>query len=478
MSSPPVEDLPPPVAPPRRRWPRRLILGAIVLVALVAGLYALFDYLQERDLHEAVAEADRLDPGWRFEDLQKARAEVPDDENAAPVVLAARAQMPARWLTGPPPPGRERLEDALADRAPPERLDDETRKDLGAELKRVAAALDTARGLADRPRGRYAVAWTKDHVGTLMPHLEQVRDVIRMLVLDAARRSAEGDGEGALRSCRAALNAARSVGDEPAMVSFLTRIAGTGQAVRALERALAQPEAPAAALEELQRLLAGEAEEPLQLRAARAERIGYYECLEVMRAGKFDRKSYGLATSFLGATGDDLLDRGKARGCEAAFLHYCNELVEIAKLPTQEQPERLKALRAPTHQLPTLLQGLMQGGSTDWPRYAQSFHRAKAELRCAEAALAAERYRLAEGRWPDDLAALVPRYVAAVPADPFDGQPLRLRRLPDGLVVYSVGPDRTDDGGNLDRKRPTAPGTDIGFQLWDVSRRGAAPAPK
>jgi len=59
-----------------------------------------------------------------------------------------------------------------------------------------------------------------------------------------------------------------------------------------------------------------------------------------------------------------------------------------------------------------------------------------------------------------------------VPADPFDGKPLRLGHLPDGLVIYSVGPDKTDDGGKIDRSHPGAPGTDLGFQLWDPDRRG------
>src|SRR5262249_27742509 len=139
-------------------------------------------------------------------------------------------------------------------------------------------------------------------------------------------------------------------------------------------------------------------------------------------------------------------------------LRYANELVEIAKLPTEAQKERLAAL-VPPRQLPLLLDALTRG--EDWSELAQSFHRTRAELRCAAAALAAERYRLAEKRWPDSLDVLVPRYLAAVPADPFDGRPLRCRRLPDGFVVYSIGPDGTDDGGKVDRKRSKAPGLDV-----------------
>jgi hypothetical protein len=36
----------------------------------------------------------------------------------------------------------------------------------------------------------------------------------------------------------------------------------------------------------------------------------------------------------------------------------------------------------------------------------------------------------------------------SVPADPFDGKPMRYRKLAKGYVVYSVGPDMKDEGGD------------------------------
>ena len=70
-----------------------------------------------------------------------------------------------------------------------------------------------------------------------------------------------------------------------------------------------------------------------------------------------------------------------------------------------------------------------------------------AGLANAQAAVAIERWRLAHpGRLPDTLAELVPTYLAAVPLDPFDGQPVRYKKLPVGYVVYSVGTGWTDQG--------------------------------
>jgi hypothetical protein len=67
---------------------------------------------------------------------------------------------------------------------------------------------------------------------------------------------------------------------------------------------------------------------------------------------------------------------------------------------------------------------------------------------------------------------LVPRYLSEVPNDPFDGKPLRLKHTEDGLVIYSVGLDGDDNGGNLGRgTQLLKPGTDLGAQLWNVKDR-------
>jgi hypothetical protein len=72
----------------------------------------------------------------------------------------------------------------------------------------------------------------------------------------------------------------------------------------------------------------------------------------------------------------------------------------------------------------------------------------RAQARTALVALALERFRLANnGQLPDQLAALVPAYLDKIPFDPFDGQPIRFKKLPTGYVVYSVGSDQKDDGG-------------------------------
>jgi hypothetical protein len=64
-------------------------------------------------------------------------------------------------------------------------------------------------------------------------------------------------------------------------------------------------------------------------------------------------------------------------------------------------------------------------------------------------AIALKRHQLKHGKLPDKLTELTPDFLASVPIDPMDGQPLRYKPNPDGsFLLYSVGEDGKDDGGN------------------------------
>jgi hypothetical protein len=63
-------------------------------------------------------------------------------------------------------------------------------------------------------------------------------------------------------------------------------------------------------------------------------------------------------------------------------------------------------------------------------------------------AYALERYRLAQGTYPETLDTLVPQFIEKLPRDIVNGAPLLYRRVEDGtFLLYSVGWNETDDGG-------------------------------
>ena len=70
--------------------------------------------------------------------------------------------------------------------------------------------------------------------------------------------------------------------------------------------------------------------------------------------------------------------------------------------------------------------------------------------RAMRIAVAVERYRRDHGEHlPNDLQALIPAYLPAVPIDPFSGNDMRFASDAGGYVVYSVGANRREDGGDV-----------------------------
>jgi len=63
------------------------------------------------------------------------------------------------------------------------------------------------------------------------------------------------------------------------------------------------------------------------------------------------------------------------------------------------------------------------------------------------ASLARQSWHADRGGYPATLDELVPEYLATVPTDPFGDRPLTYRRTADGYQLYSLGPNRVDDGG-------------------------------
>jgi hypothetical protein len=81
--------------------------------------------------------------------------------------------------------------------------------------------------------------------------------------------------------------------------------------------------------------------------------------------------------------------------------------------------------------------------------YAPTYWMRQATIRLLIIELALVEFHRNHHRWPSKLDELVPRYVSTIPNDPLDPRlgPLRYGRTPSGYVLYSVGPNRNDDGG-------------------------------
>ncbi len=456
---------------PRRRWRKPLLLATLVLLIVVgtpAALYLYHSRAADAALEEALAETDRHDPGWRLEDLEAKRRVIPDAENAALRVLAAAKHLPKNWEDRPPSVDLPEL--------PPVQLYPEDAKALRAERKLLEPVLVEARKLSRLPAGRYPITWTPNFIDTLIPHIPKARMVASLLEWDATLLAHDGDMAGAIDRCQACLNAGRSIGDEPLLISLLVRVAIRSIAVKALERTVAQGQPPPASLAAAQKALEEAARDTALVTALRGERAGQHSMMANVESGKITlsevtggKPERGFWNSVSG-----LWVTPRVKHSHAWMLNYLTEVIEVAQKPAPEREARLRQLEAAVTEAPPLARALC----TALSKVADADTRGAAVSGCAIAGLASERYRREHGRWPESLDELVRAgFLQAVPTDPYDGGQLRFRQAKDGVVIYSIGAEGTYDGTALDDGDLDPVAVRPEFRLWDVDRRRQPPLP-
>jgi hypothetical protein len=475
----------------RSHW-RGLVVAcglAVILGSIAMTMFNNQSSLADRRYLAAAAEADRLDPGWRLDDILAQRERIPDHENSALRVRDIAGQLPGGW------PGMKPydLSVSFPGETPEVRLSKERIEQLQATLEAVAELVPQARQLAKYPRGQLdgvrpqverlePVSGRKNvYTDVNFPYGEEASGVHFLLRVDARLRIEEGDVETTLLDVRAMMNVSRSIGDYPGLPAQLSRASGFFPAISTLEAALARGRAGTSSLSALQCLLEDEAQKPSRMIAARGDRAVTDDLLQQIHAGKRGLSAIpGFSAYPLWFKA--FCNRITLRENQAALLQFRTEWVEIGRLPEAEQVGAMKSFNEEWFKKANQW-GLLESRR----RFAEKLLLLRffdmsqwllgqndAQIRTAAAALAAERFRVERGRWPESLDQLVPKYLSAVPRDPFALGPLKLLKLPDGLFVYSVGLDSHDDGGKIDFKFRRPLGADIGFRLWDVDRRRQA----
>ncbi len=469
------------VAPPskprsRRRWPRYVVAGLVLFGSALLAIYLYAEHAARERLARAQAMVDRLEPdGWRFHEMWPRRPPLPDDQNLTLQVGAIARRLPGYLVS--PDMGTE-----LSNVPTQRRLTPKQTAAVRESLDKLKAELAEARMLRTLKPGRSSKEWPEDWFNVVSDDASKTRQVASLLSYDVTLAAQEGRPDDAVRSCEAILAAGHAIEEQPSLIGLLVRIAVRTVAIRRLERALAQGEPSTGVLEEVQRLLEQEEAEPGALAALRGERALHDRWFEGMQAGRVKTPVLYAPTrwgSFRigGTTLDAILARfrvGNLANARAAMLEWMTELVEAAKLPEAEQSARFAELAASVdgrHHLIKLM------APTIDRVILNAWKRDRATLRALIVAVAAERYRRERQAWPARIEELVPKYLTAVPRDPYDGKPLRLARKADGIVIYAVGQDLRDNGGDLEMTG-MMPGKDVGIQLWDVSRRRQPPLPE
>ncbi len=476
-------------AAPPARLGRRALWGrrGFWFVLAVAGCVAVgvgHQYYRHRQAQSAFRESlealDRTDPGWRLHDIEAAREAVPDRANAALCVALA-----GKFLKTPGESDLDSPYSPLHGLPPNQRPWADELVWVTEQLQAEQHGLDKARDLADLPRGRHSVAYQRNTFQTTLPHLAIVLHLANLLWDDALVRAEDGDVKGALRSCRAALNAGRSIGDEPFAYSQMVRISCVNRTCRRIEHVLGQGEAAEDDLRDLQALLEDEERFPRLLVMTRGERALLHDLVDAVESGDVpvDELVSASKASRRPTRNTVFYSSSAARAEHAPWLQRLTEAVAVARLPSDQRPAAVEAYSAAIQE--GLSGNLLYTIAPNLRWMDDITRRSETRLRCLAVALAVERYRLRHGRWPAALTDLAPDLLAAVPADPADGEPLGYRRYDDRVVVYSrfvppVGTFGVNPGPPraFNPDEPPVAGVGLAVHLFDLKHRRQPAGPK
>src|SRR5262249_32415777 len=119
-------------------------------------------------------------------------------------------------------------------------------------------------------------------------HINAARNVAGLLRLRSILRVEEGDADAALTDCRAMLNVARPLVEEPSPIYFLAAVAIRHMASFQVQRVMAQGQPSRSALTALQSRLDEEAAHPSLLTALRGERAEFEDTVRSLAGGRLE----------------------------------------------------------------------------------------------------------------------------------------------------------------------------------------------
>ncbi|HWX22055.1 MAG TPA: hypothetical protein VN578_19310 [Candidatus Binatia bacterium] len=344
-------------------------------------------------------------------------------------------------------------------------------------LAKNQQALALLHKAAGKSQSRYSIDLSEG--GNMkMPHLAKIKASAQLLGREAAANAAKGRSDLAAQDAIDGLRLAGSLEQEPLLISQFVRISSDSLTLVALEGAIGLKAFPEEQLVPLQAGLRAEEGtiQPSLARALAAERCNLIALFQ-MPLPEYEKFVADAGANCPLGTLAEFEDYRQGAAFRLDFnlcLDYFSNWLGIASTPF---PACLDAAEqsapATAAQMTEARAKGYRVSATALPALNSTLDRAAdcvAQLRVAEAALAVERYRLsASSALPDSLGQLAPKYLAVVPEDPYDGKPVRYKKLsPKGYVVYSIGRNRQDDGGMP--KPPTAK-PDGAYDLTFVVRR-------
>ena len=301
-----------------------------------------------------------------------------------------------------------------------------------------------------RPHCRFNIRY-EDGFAAVLPHLSTMKNAATLFALSSAQRLSKGDTTGAWQDTLNGIRLGEQLRTEPFLISQLVRIAILEINFQTYWEGQVNHQWSAEQLTAFQEtfqsidLLAG------MESAIRAERNMINHWFTSVAQGGTQAQGFDELNSSLDYV--------------PAFIFYSNQyqinriLTEIILPGIDVSNHRLNV-----HQFKKMEEEMLDLKSSFLPfrhaialmmlpgldKYALKVSQTQAALDQSAIVAALERYRLAEGSYPEKLAALMPKFIAKIPGDLFHDQGLVYRINEDNsFTLYSTGYNGTDDNGEF-----------------------------
>jgi hypothetical protein len=307
---------------------------------------------------------------------------------------------------------------------------------------------------ATRPYSRFPVEYDyKIPSSIILPHLVVVKRISVCAELRAIAQLEMGHNKEAFTNLQLGFRLADSIQQEPILISHLVRIAFFHIELQAVREGLMRHAWSDAQLAKFEDYFGSTDLLTEYSRAMRGERAMNIGDVEFIRRRKW---RFNQPVFFSGSNWEDFIFRFSPSGW------YRQNMLALSRL---HENYTLAAVDAKAHRVfPEIIERgreiffgrfhigpyniLAQMLFPAAPSAVAKAARGQTYLDAAHIACALERYRLANGKFPETLDALTPKFLNKIPNDVIDGQPLRYHLKPDGnYVIYSIGWNKTDDGG-------------------------------
>ncbi|MCX6560174.1 MAG: hypothetical protein NTZ26_06615 [Candidatus Aminicenantes bacterium] len=404
-----------------------LVLVALAAVALVS--LAFLNFTTGKKLEQFLAEAKAKGLPVSFADLGPG---CPGSANAMPAWRAADALFDGEFR------GTTNLSEEMAARFDGRPVAEKTRSLIAAAIEKNRRSIDFLLEASERPC--YRLTGRRD-VTTVIGNLNSMLSLVRLLGFDAFFRAEAGDVRGGLDEWSKGLRFVRLTFQEPNFMTALVAIANARSLLVVLNRIIDGRAVEAAGLEAILKDLDIEAWRAAVAGSTKGERAFWVETETAVLRGRSEALEDGWPSRLL-------LFWARPWVRKALMRRYA-EFDDIERMLGIPYFQSRASLNAFDDRLARQrwYERLIDGGSSGLSATGMKEASIEALMETARIGLAARLYRDKEKHFPAAIADLVPAFLPREPMDPFTGKPFVYHLDSKGLLVYSLGSNEKDDGG-------------------------------